>query len=118
MCDSKTGLNLDKSYHTDRQVQNRNLRLPRFLTALTNNTDGIIHKLVMVFAKSHPTLTGFKITGDKTRRAIAVNKITIPGLITSHLVKMYREPASIHQTLYLDCKNHTVPVSPPGHIFG
>ena len=111
MCDSKTGLNLDKSYHTDRQVQNRNLRLPRFLTALTNNTDGIIHKLVMVFAKSHPTLTRFKITGDKTRRASAVNKITIPGLITSHLVKMYREPASIHQTLYLDCKNHAVPSS-------
>ena len=82
-----------------------------FLTALTNNTDGIIHKLVMVFAKSHPTLTGFKITGDKTRRASAVNKITIPGLITSHLVKMYREPASIHQTLYLDCKNHAVPSS-------
>ncbi len=46
------------------------------------NTDGMFNKLVMVFAKSHPALTGFKITGDKTQRATTFNKITIPGLMT------------------------------------
>ena len=31
--------------------------------------------------------------------------------MTYHLEKLYRESASIHQTLYLDCKNHAVPSS-------
>ncbi len=39
-----------------------------------HNTDGMFNKLVMVFAKSYPALTGFKITGDKILRASAVNK--------------------------------------------
>jgi len=52
---------------------------------------------------------GFKTTGDKTRRAITVNKITIPGLIINHLLTLYREPANIQQTLYPDGKNHAVP---------
>ena len=47
--------------------------------------------------------------GDKTRRAFTVNKITIPGLIINHLLNLDREPANIHQTLYLDGKNHAVP---------
>ena len=52
---------------------------------------------------------GFKTTGDKTRRATTVNKITITGLILNHLLKLYREPANTQQTLYPDGKNHAVP---------
>ena len=52
---------------------------------------------------------GFKTTGDKTRHATTVNKITIPGLIINHLLNMYREPANIRQNLYPDGKNHAVP---------
>ena len=52
---------------------------------------------------------GFKTTGDKIRRAITVNKITIPGLLINHLITLYREPANTHKTLYPDSKNHAVP---------
>jgi hypothetical protein len=45
----------------------------------------IFNKPIKVFAKLHPALTGFKIPGDKTRRAIDVYKITIPGSVTGWL---------------------------------
>lgn len=49
------------------------------------------------------------ITGDKTRRATAVNKITIPGLMTCNLANLYRETHITQSALYLDGKNHAVP---------
>ena len=63
----------------------------------------------MVFAGHLLPSPTLKITGDKTRRATTVNKITIPGLILNHLLTLYRDPAKIHQILYPDGKNHAVP---------
>lgn len=69
----------------------------------------MFNKLVMVFANTALPYQDFQITGDITLLATAVNKLTIPGLITSYLVCLYRDPASIHQALYPDCKNHAAP---------
>jgi len=38
-------------------------------------------------------------------RSIAVNKITIPGLILNRLTTLYRDTRIVHKALYLDCKN-------------
>ena len=74
------------------------------LTALTNNTDSIIKKLVTVFAFASDFKPGYYIKTNPDR-ATAVNKITIPGLILNCLATLYRDTRIIHKALYLDCKN-------------
>ena len=74
------------------------------LTALTNNTDSIIKKLVTVFAFAPAFKPGYYIKTNPDR-ATAVNKITIPGLILNRLATLYRDTRIVHKALYLDCKN-------------
>ena len=74
------------------------------LTALTNNTDSIIKKLVTVFAFASAFKPGYYIKTNPDR-ATAVNKITIPGLILNRLATLHRDTRIVHKALYLDCKN-------------
>ena len=74
------------------------------LTALTNNTDSIIKKLVTVFAFAPAFKPGYYVKTNPDR-ATAVNKITIPGLILNMLATLYRDTRIVHKALYLDCKN-------------
>ena len=74
------------------------------LTALTNNTDSTIKKLVTVFAFTPAFKPGYYIRTNPDR-ATAVNKITIPRLILSRLATLYRETRNAQPALYPDCKN-------------
>jgi hypothetical protein len=74
------------------------------LTALTTNTDSIIKKLVTVFAFAPAFKPGHYIKTNPDR-SIAVNKITIPGLILNRLAILYRDTRIVHKARYLDCKN-------------
>ena len=73
-----------------------------------------------------PALTRFKITGDKTRRAATVNKITIPGLIINHLATLYRYTPIVNElctwiaktTPYPSCHRDNIPAKVPGSGIG
>jgi hypothetical protein len=58
----------------------------------------------MVFAFTPAFKPGY-YTRTNPDRATAVNKITIPRLILSHLATSYRETRNAQPALYPDCKN-------------
>ena len=62
-----------------------NFHVTRFFNTATNNTDGIIHKLVMVFAKHPPALKSGQATDRNIRNSFTVNKFTIKRLTLNHL---------------------------------
>ena len=74
------------------------------------NTVGWGNKLVMLFAGDSYSHRDLKITEDKTRTLLFLLLFSFKtGQIIVHLFTLYREPASIQQTLYPDGKNHAVP---------
>ena len=73
------------------------------------NTDGIIHKLVMVFAKKHPTLMPGSVKPGQSRRSHIVNKFTAPRLILNHLATLYLDTHNVPKLCTLIAKTHAVP---------
>src|SRR5512133_3188860 len=80
-----------------------------FLIPLPLTTDGIIHKLVMVFAKAHPTLMSGSVKPGQSRRSRTVNKFTASRLILNHLETLYLDTRNVPKLCTLIAKTHAVP---------
>jgi hypothetical protein len=90
---------------------------PDFKNGTIVNTDGIINKLVMVFAFA-PAFKSGHYTRTNPYRTITVNKITIPGLTLNRLGNLYHDTRIVHKALYLDGKNACHTLLAPGQILG